>query len=159
MICFEALAVNGNIEQEQLALSLPSYRGSFEGKIKQPPECYDKKPFSKNEAERLCLQEPLVNGNQNLNLKGKPHGHNLSPVKGVVIPMSPLQAKWSPRTKRGLQLHSWIVPDLKSALKCGEWKTPPPLLRYMSLAQLDKRLWISSVSLQNNPNDPPEMKT
>lgn len=89
LICFEALAVNGNVEQEQLALSLPSYLGLFEGKIKQPPECYDKKPFSKNEAEKLCLQEPLVNGNQNPNLKGKPHGHNLSPVKGVVIPMSP----------------------------------------------------------------------
>lgn len=88
MICFEALAVKGNVEHEQLALSLPSYLGSSEGKIKQPPKCYDKRPFSKNEAHRLCLQEPLVNGNQNLNLKGKPHGHNLSAMKGVVIPMS-----------------------------------------------------------------------
>lgn len=65
-------------------------------KIKQPSKCYDKKPFSKNEAERLCLQEPLVNGNQNLNLKGKPHGHNLSPVKGVIIPMSPCKLNGLP---------------------------------------------------------------
>lgn len=35
-----------------------------------------------------CLQEPLVNGIQDPNLKEKPHGHNLSLVKGAVITVS-----------------------------------------------------------------------
>ena len=39
----------------------------------------------------------------------------------------------------------------------GEEKASP-LLHYMSLAQLDKRLWISSLSLQNNSNYFPGMK-
>jgi len=56
--------------------------------------------LAKNEAERLCLQELLVNGNQNLNLKGKPHGHNLSPMKGVIIPMSPCKLNGLPYPKR-----------------------------------------------------------
>lgn len=55
-----AAAAAKHLKQRQLHI-----RVHLGVKIKQPYKCYDKKTFSKDEADSLCLQEPFVNGNCN----------------------------------------------------------------------------------------------